>query len=203
MQYENSCWGCCDIDCLPRHNEHEGQHEDGWCDLHRAMLEEETQKEPQIKKETADQKMRRRLDKVARKYELKRQEEEDMEKEVQRIKQAVLQELARTPSQQSWRLTEEEVQDLERLRKQERTLQLEIQRLEAQEAEGWSSMESEDESGHEQLQSVWQQRDRVVLKIKSLEAKKVQIQPMNILYTAFCSVYSILLNHGFELIGSF
>lgn len=68
-------------------------------------------------KEQRQMELQRKRKKEAREQEMKKEEAERME----RLNREVLQEWARAISQQSWRLTNEEMRDLKRLRKMEKT----------------------------------------------------------------------------------
>ncbi|XP_062409553.1 tol-Pal system protein TolA-like [Sardina pilchardus] len=104
------------------------QREDNWYRMRMRAQEErelqrkmevERQKELQRKMEVQRQKEVKRQQKAARLLEMKREREKEMEEELQILKRAVLQEWAKTTNQQTWRLTQEEIEELQRRREEE------------------------------------------------------------------------------------
>ncbi|KAG5273779.1 hypothetical protein AALO_G00155420 [Alosa alosa] len=180
-----NCWGCwIKLRTLLRLREGRRQPEEGWYrmgmraqeewELQRKM-EVERQKEVQRKMEVERQKEVKRRQKAAQLLEMRRKREKEMEKELQTLKQVVLQEWAKTTSQQTWRLTKEEIEELQRLREQEGTLHLKIQRLQDKEAkaEVWTSSDSEDMSEDER-----EQQQRLREKERQSRLKQQQLEKM-------------------------
>lgn len=115
--------------------------------------EVEKLKELNRKFELCDQRTQKRLDAVVRKYEREGELKEQRERQLQKLKEEVRKEWSKAVSQQPWRLTKDEVEDLKRLRKKEGELHIKIQRLRDKEAmsETCSCTESEDERGQSHL----------------------------------------------------
>ena len=139
-----NCWGsvqkalrgCCIKQGTEQRNmEWERQREEERCRELRRIQKEERQREQQRKMEEERQKERKKLQKAARQQEIKRRREEETEKELQTLKERVLQWWAETVGQQTWRLTEEEVEEMQTLQKREANGQFEIEEQQDQETE--------------------------------------------------------------------
>ncbi|KAG5271581.1 hypothetical protein AALO_G00181650 [Alosa alosa] len=139
------------------------------------MEEEEKRRELQRQMDLISQDGRRQIQEVVKKYEKMRKLDELKQRKLQRLTEVVRQEWAKTVASQTWRLTEEEVKELKRLRKQEAALHLKIQRLREKEAmsETGTCTESEDMSGDERGQ---QQKQREKDRWPHLEQQQLDMR---------------------------
>ena len=134
--FQKALCGCCIKQGTEQTNmEWERQREEERCRELRRIQKEERQREQQRKMEEERQKERKKLQKAARQQEIKRRREEEREKELQTLKERVLQWWAETVGQQTWRLTEEEVEEMQTLQKREANGQFEIEEQQDQETE--------------------------------------------------------------------